>query len=123
MKGVDPVDHRLMVNRQESPESAKALAFKVKFGSQLFGLVVITERLWLRRIAPVAQLALITLAAGACKFSFDLSSNVLAMGTNNHVKGYIIIQSDLDTPPVEAQSHLCLEGKTQALGDAAKRFK
>ncbi len=100
MKSIDPVDHRLMVDREQTPDAAKAITFEVEFESQFFNLVVVTKRLRLRRIAATAQLALEALAAGACKASFDLSSSVLAMGTNSHVKGYIIIQSDLDSPVI-----------------------
>jgi hypothetical protein len=83
MKSIDPVDHRLMVDREQPPDSAKAVAFEVEFESQLFGLVVVAERKRLWRVLAAALLTLKTLAALVSKTSFDLARSVLAMRTSN----------------------------------------
>lgn len=41
MKEVDPVDHRLMIDGQKSPDAPEAVTFHVEFERHLFSLVVV----------------------------------------------------------------------------------
>jgi len=91
MKRIDLVDHRLMVDGKQPTDAAKAITFEVELQGHLFCFVVVAERLRFRRIAPTADLTLIALAFGSCKSGFDLTRSVLAIRTNNHVKGYSAI--------------------------------
>ena len=100
MKGVDPVDDRLVVDRKQAPDAAKAVAFEVEFECRLFCFVIIAE--WSRhwRVLAATLLALKTLTTRACKTGSDLARSVLAVGTSNHVERYSIICLALDSPVV-----------------------
>src|ERR1700759_66571 len=98
MKSIYPVDDRLMIDTEQAPDAAKAVAFEVELERRLFRFVIIAERLRLRRVLTATLLALKTLTSRARKPSFDLARSVSAMGTSNHVKGYNTICFNLDSP-------------------------
>ncbi len=98
MSGINPVDDRLMIDREQACDATKAVAFKVEFKCQLASGIIITERAWGGRVLATARLALKALTSGAVKACFDLLLGSLAIGTNQHVKLYTIVWLDLDTP-------------------------
>ena len=93
---IDPVDYRLMINREQATDAAKAVAFEVELESHRFGLVVVAGRMRLRRVLAEAKLTLIALAARAIEPAFHLSLAGLAVWASLHVESYNTIRSDLD---------------------------
>lgn len=96
-----------MIDGQESPDSAKAVTFEIEFECHLFGLLIIAERMRLRRVLTATILTLIALAAGAIESAFDLTFGRLAMWASVHVKRYNIVMADLDSP--DKQKKLTLD--------------
>jgi len=62
---VDPVGDRLVVDREEAPDAAQAVAFEVELERGLSALPVVAVRVRARRVPAAARLALYALAAGA----------------------------------------------------------
>jgi hypothetical protein len=98
VESVDPVDDRLMVDREQAPDTAKAVTFEVELERRLFHFVIIAERLGRGRVLAATPLALKALTPHARKTGSDLARRVLATGASNHVERYIIVCFDLDSP-------------------------
>jgi hypothetical protein len=96
--GIDPVGDRLVVDREQPPDPAEAVAFEVELERGLSGLLVVAERVGFGRVLAAARLALKALRAGAVEAGFNLPLNTAAMRTLMHVKRYSIISADLGNP-------------------------
>lgn len=99
MVGVDPVDHSLVVDREQSPDPSEAVAFEVELERRPLGLVVVAERARSGRVLAAALLALIALVLSVREAGFNLARSILAMGASNHAGSYNTISFDLDNPP------------------------
>ena len=65
MVGVNPVDDRLVVDREDAPDAAEVSAFQVEAYRFTLGLLRVAERLRLRRVDALTTLTPVALAAGA----------------------------------------------------------
>ena len=87
-----------MVDREQPPDAAEAVAFEVEPERGLPGLVVVAERVRLGSVLAAARLALKALRAGAVEAGLNLPLGAAAVGTLVHVKAYTIISADLGNP-------------------------
>lgn len=71
---IDPVDHGLVVDREDAPDAAEVRAFEVEAHGLALGLVGVAERLRVRRVDALTLPALVALAAslGVAGFSLQL---------------------------------------------------
>ncbi len=98
MIDVNPIDHRLMIDRKQPPDAPKAIAFQIEFERHRAGLGVIAERMWRGRVLAATELTLKALATRAVEAAFNLSFGCLAMWASLHTKCYNIVMADLDSP-------------------------
>ena len=87
-----------MVDREQPPDAAQAVAFEVELEGGLSRPVVVAERVGRGRVLAAARLALKTLRAGAVEAGLHLPLGAAAMGTLLHVKRYSIVSADLGNP-------------------------
>ena len=72
MVSVDPVDDRLMIDREDAPDAAEVRAFQVEAHRFALRLFRVAERLRLWRVEAPALFALVALAACASVAGFNL---------------------------------------------------
>lgn len=87
-----------MVDREQPPDAAEAVAFEVELERGLPRLLVVAERVRVGRVLAAARLALKALRAGAVEAGLNLPLSAVAMGTLMHVKAYTTISADLGNP-------------------------
>ena len=84
MKGIDPVDDRLVIDGEQAGDAAEAIAFDVKRQGLLAHLICIDWRVGCRGINALTSFAFKALTAGAVKPALDLIVCSWAMGTLAH---------------------------------------
>ncbi len=101
MIGVDPVDDRLVVDREDATDAAEVSAFEVKAHRLALDVFAVAKRQRLRRVDACAGAALITLTAAQGTAVGSLVCCRFAMGASAHA---VSLQHnfDLDTPVISA---------------------
>ena len=86
MVGVDPVDDRLVVDREDAADPSEVRAFEVEAHGLTLSLLGVSEGLRLRGIDALTFLAPVALAAGARVAGFSLPLRRGAMRALIHAR-------------------------------------
>lgn len=100
MVGVDPVDDRLVVDREDAADAAEVSAFEVEPDRLALDVIAVAERQRVGRVDAGAVAALITLAAAHRAAVGGLLFRRFTMGASGHADS-LQHNFDLDTPILE----------------------